>query len=175
MVLQWRKAMAAVLSVAAVGCWGTTVRMPTATEVAADMEHKRCGPDVENGSLNTIFNREAVMRFEPAYLSAQSCGGAGGGCYKRLAGAVITLKAMKGVTAGWLDRALECHSARRVLGRIPPDQIPNDPFWLPGRTVDIDVVATGPEFAATIRSLEVSDAQEILERAKAFVEGGPAR
>jgi hypothetical protein len=82
---------------------------------------------------------------------------------------------MKGVTAAWLDRALECHSARRVLGRIPPDQIPNDPFWLPGRTVDIDVVATGPEFAATIRSLEVSDAQEILERAKAFVEGGPAR
>jgi hypothetical protein len=76
----------------------------------------------------TVFNREAVMRFEPAYLSAQSCSGAGGGCYQP-----------------------------------------------PGRTVDIDVVSTGPEFAATLRSLEVSDAQEILERTKAFVEGGPGR
>jgi hypothetical protein len=41
--------------------------------------------------------------------------------------------------------------------------------------VDIDVVSAGPEFAATLRSPEVSDAQEILERTKAFVEGGPAR
>jgi hypothetical protein len=69
---------------------------------------------------------------------------------------------------------VERHNARRVLGRIPPDAIPNDPFWLPGRTVDIDVVSTGREFAATIRSLDSNDEQE-TDRAKAFVEGAQAR
>ncbi len=150
------------LSISGAAC-ATATRMPSVTDIAGEMEHQRCGPDVENGSLKAIWTGEAIVRYDPAYLASATCGAGAGGCYKRLAGAVITL------------RALECHSARRVLGKIPPDEIPNDPFWLPGKTVDIDVVSTGREFAATVRSFEVSDAQEILNRAKAFVEPGPAR
>ena len=162
------------LSIFGAAC-ATATRMPSVTDIAGEMEHQRCGPDVENGSLKAIWTGEAIVRYDPAYLASATCGAGAGGCYKRLAGAVITLKPIKGWTAEWLDRALECHSARRVLGKIPPDEIPNDPFWLPGKTVDIDVVSTGREFAATVRSFEVSDAQEILNRAKAFVEPGPAR
>jgi hypothetical protein len=164
----------AVLAVSLAGC-ASAQRMPTANEIASDMERKRCGPDVEEGALAPIFNKEAIQGWDSAYLAASTCGGGAGGCYKRLAGAVIVVKALQGFTAEWLDRALECHSARRVLGKIPPGDIPNDPFWLPGKTVDIDVVSTGGQFAATVRTLEPSDAQEIINRTKAFVEPGPAR
>jgi hypothetical protein len=60
-----------------------------------------------------------------------------------------------------------------VLGKIPPGDLPNDPFWLPGKTVDIDVVSTGAAFAATVRTLEPSDAQQIVNRTRAFLESGP--
>jgi hypothetical protein len=78
--------------------------------------------------------------------------------------------AVKGFTAEWLDRALECHSARRVLGRIPTTTLPDDPFWLPGRMVDIDVGATRAGFQVFIQGQTIKDAQEILSRANAFVE-----
>lgn len=159
------------LLVSLAGC-ASLQHMPTPSEVASDMERKRCGPDVDEATLEPIFDKHAIQGWETAYLSAQSCGAGGGGCYKRLAGAVIKIKAMQGFTAEWLDRALECHSARRVLGKIPPGD-PNDPFWLPGKTVDIDVVSTGAAFAATVRTLEPSDAQEIVNRTRAFVESGP--
>jgi hypothetical protein len=164
----------AALLVCAIACIASP-RVVTPKDVAAEVARKRCGSDIEESSLAPIFNKEAIVKYEPAYLSARSCGAGSGGCYKRLTGAVITIKAMKGFTAEFLDRVLECHSARRVLGAIAASEIPNDPFWLPGRTVDIDVISTGPEFAATIRSLDVTEAQEILDRAKAFIETGPAR
>jgi hypothetical protein len=77
---------------------------------------------------------------------------------------------VKGFTATWLDRALECHSARRVLGRIPAATLPNDPFWLPGRMVDIEVAATHAGLQVFIRRQNIKDAEEILARANAFVE-----
>jgi hypothetical protein len=156
------------------GC-ASVPQVPTAAGIAGDMERKRCGPDVDEAALASIFNKEAIQGWETAYLSAATCGGGAGGCYKRLAGVVITIKALKGFSAEWLDRALECHSARRVLGKIPPGDIPDDPFWLPGKTVDIDVVSIRAGFAATVRTLEPSDAQEIVNRTKTFVGSGPAR
>jgi hypothetical protein len=92
--------------------------MPTANDIASNMERKRCGPDVDEAALAPIFDK-------------------------------------------------------RVLGKIPPGDLPNDPFWLPGKTVDIDVVSTGAAFAATVRTLEPSDAQQIVDRTRAFLESGP--
>jgi hypothetical protein len=169
-----RRSLFAALFVSLAGC-APQPRMPTATELAGDTERRRCGPDVDESVLAPIFSKEAILGWDTAYLAAATCGGGAGGCYKRLAGAVIIIKALKGYSAEWLDRALECHSARRALGKIPPGDIPNDPFWLPGKTLDIDVVSTRGEFAATVRTLQPSDAQEIVNRTKAFVEAGTAR
>jgi hypothetical protein len=79
------------------------------------------------------------------------------------------VRALRGVTAEWLDRALECHSARRVLGRIPASDAPNDPFWLPGSVVDIDAESAKDRFVVDVRGATVREGQEILQRANAFV------
>jgi hypothetical protein len=158
------------LLVCSLGAGCAAVRARTALEKAQELERQRCGPDLELNGLAPILGGEAIEKWEPAYLATPSCGGGAGGCYKRLAGAVITLRALPGVTAEWLDRLLECYSALRLLGKFPAAEQPNDPFWLPGRTVDIDVTSTGKGFAVSIRSLDVGDAQQIQERTRAFVE-----
>ena len=160
------------LSVATTGCAsGVLARPRTALDDATEMEQKRCGPGIDETSLAPILTGKAIELVEPAYLAASASGGHGaGGNYKRLAGAVFSVRALKGFSAEWLDRALECHSARRVLGRIPASENPTDPFWVPGKSVDIDVQSTGPGFAVSVRSLDVAEAQEILSRAQAFFE-----
>jgi hypothetical protein len=161
------------LSIATPGCapGGVFARRRTAVDDATEMEQKRCGPGIDEAALAPILSGAAIEGVDPAYLAAPASGGHGaGGSYKRLAGAVFSVRALKGFSAEWLDRALECHSARRVLGRIPASENPTDPFWVPGKSVDIDVQSTGPGFAVSVRSLDVAEAQEILDRAQAFFE-----
>jgi hypothetical protein len=160
------------LSVATRGCAsGVPARLRTVLDDATAMEQKRCGPDIDEAALAPILTGEAIERVEPAYIAAAASGGHGaGGAYKRLTGAVFSVRALKAFSAEWLDRSLECHSARRLLGRIPAGENPTDPFWVPGKSVDIDVQSSGPGFAVSVRSLEVADAHEILARAQAFYE-----
>jgi hypothetical protein len=170
-VMESRLALAVLIgsSVAASGC--APVQPHTVLDDATAMEKKRCGPDVDETALAPILSGEAIERVEPAYIAAAASGGHGaGGAYKRLAGAVFSVRALRAFSAEWLDRSLECHSARRLLGRIPAGENPTDPFWLPGKAVDIDVQSSGPEFAVSVRSLEVADAQAILARAQSFFE-----
>lgn len=154
----------------AAGCATTPSAEPAhnPAEEAAAMERTRCGPDLDEAALAPVLNRQAIESVEPLYTREQS---GKSGNTSRLFGAVIRVRAIQGVTAEWLDRALECHSARRVLGRIPENAMPNDPFWLPGRMVDIDAQSARDGFQVAVRGYSVDDAQEILIRANAFVAG----
>jgi hypothetical protein len=146
------------------GCATIPVHEQTPDEAAAAMEQKRCASDVDDKSIAPVLTGAAVEHWAPAYSFTESMGSDG----KRLSGAVFTVRAIKGYTAEWLDRALECHSARRTLGRLPSAEEAKDPFWLPGRTVDIDVQSTGKDFRVSVRSTDVADANKIVARAKAF-------
>jgi len=131
------------------------------------MERARCGPDVGEATLAPVLQERAnIDSVSPLYADVPG-GKSGGGT--RLDGAVVRIRPIPGMTAEWLDRALECHSARRVLGRIPADVLPNDPFWLPGgRTVDIDAESARDGFQVAVRGSTVDDNKEILSRANAF-------
>jgi hypothetical protein len=160
----------------AVGCASTTAAEPAhnAAEEAAASERSRCGPDLDEAALAPVLSGQAIESVEPLYTRLQG-GKSGEG--SRLFGAVVRVRAIQGMTAEWLDRALECHSARRVLGRIPETMTPNDPFWLPGRMVDIDAQSARDGFQVAVRGFSVDDAQEILIRANAFLaskQPGPA-
>jgi hypothetical protein len=145
--------------------------MRPATEEAAEMERIRCTPDVDEASLAPLFTREAVISAEPLYTASSGFGSAAGGNYSQLIGAVVKLHALRGFTAEWLDRALECHSAHRLLGRDTSGALPaQDPFWLPGRTVAIEVSAGHDGFEVFVRGKNIRDSEEILARANAFVE-----
>lgn len=166
-MLAWAMATgAAATSIVFAGCATIPVHEQTADEAAAVMVQKRCAPDVDEKSIAPVLSGTAVEHWEPAYFFAATTGSDS----RRLSGAVFTVRAIKGYTAEWLDRALECHSARRTLGRIPSAEEAKDPFWLPGKAVDIDVQSTGKDFLVWVRSMDVADANKIVARAKAFTE-----
>jgi len=124
---------------------------------AAAAERSRCGPDLDETTLDPIFSHRAIESVEPLYARTNADHG---GSTQHLEGAVIYIRAIQGMTAEWLGRALECHSARRVLGKTPDEAIKNDPFWLPGRMVAIEARAMGPGFRVAIRGATADDAQE---------------
>jgi hypothetical protein len=140
-------------------------------EEAAAVERSRCGPDLDETTLEPIFSHRAIESAEPLYARTSTDRA---GPSARLQGAVIHVRAIQGMTVEWLDRALECHSARRVLGKIPEDVLRNDPFWLPGRMVDIDAQSAGHGFRVAVRGFTADDAQEILIRANAFAATSPS-
>jgi len=162
--------LAQVVLVALLGAGCATVSPavvpPNPADEARAMEHARCGPDIDDAALAPVLGGQAVDAVEPHYTRVQS-GMYGVGA--RLDGSVVHVRALQGMTAEWLDRALECHSARRVLGRVPDTMLPNDPFWLPGRMVDIDAQPARGGFVVAVRGSTLDDAQEILIRTNAFM------
>ena len=167
--LQVGAAAAVVLAAAGVvGCTLTDLNPPppqTPSDTAASIERTRCGPDVDDSRLVPLVSGSAVDSVEPLYTTPSGKSGP----ETRLYGAVIRIRASQGVTAEWLDRALECHGARLVLQHAPEDALVSDPFWLPGRMVDIDTASARDSFKVAVRGDTTDDAQEILIRANAYL------
>lgn len=93
---------------------------------------------------------------------------------QRTSGAVVTFRAVPGMTVEWLQRAVDCHLARNAaLGHMVPDMA-NCPLVPKG--VQARVSSTGTGFAVAIRSDDASTAGEILARAQRLrsASGGPA-
>jgi hypothetical protein len=132
-------------------------------EEAGFMESTRCGPEVNDSDLAPVLSGRAVQGVGPLYNTVEA---GKSGEESRLRGAVLTIGALPGVTAEWLDRELECHGARLTLGRITSS--PEDPFWLPGSSIDIDVRPGKDGFVVGVAGYSSSDARQIFDRAQAF-------
>lgn len=82
----------------------------------------------------------------------------------RTAGAVVTFRAVPGMTAEWLQRVVDCHLARNAaLGHQVPE-MPACPLVPKG--VSAKVKSTGNGFAVIVRSDDDATAREILARAE---------
>jgi hypothetical protein len=92
-----------------------------------------------------------------------------------MVGAVVTFRAVPGLTAEWLQRVVNCHLARNAaLGHVVPE-MPDCP--LVPRGVEARVSSAGEGFAVEIRSNEPKVAREVLARAQRLAPaapGGPA-
>jgi hypothetical protein len=137
------------------------VRSPA--DRAAFMESTRCATDDDEKSIAPVLSGSAVQGVQPLYNTLE---GSKSGVQAALRGATIKVAALPGVTSEWLDRALECHSAKVTLGHLPG--APDDPFWLPGSAVDIDVRSARDGFDVAITGYSSEDARQILDRANAF-------
>jgi hypothetical protein len=138
-------------------------------EEAAFMESTRCGPEVNDSDLAPVLSGQAVQAVGPLYATVEA---GKSGEESRLRGAVLTISALPGVTAEWLDRELECHGARVALGRAT--STPEDPFWLPGSSVDIDVRPGKDGFVVGVAGYSPVDARQIFDRAQAFAKAKKA-
>jgi hypothetical protein len=162
-------ALAAVLSAAlAAGC-GEPAKGPA--DQAAFTDRTRCGPEVTDSAIAPILDGKAVQQVEPLYSTFDSDKS---GETSKLRGAKITINALPGVTAEWLDRELECHNARVTLGQTQPT--PNDPFWISGAMLDIDVRPAKDGFVIGVAAFSPADAKQILDLAQAFAKAkaGPS-
>jgi hypothetical protein len=130
------------------------------------MERTRCGADDDEKAVAPVLGGSAVQGVQPLYSAVE---GSKNGLQAVLRGATVTIAALPGMTAEWLDRALECHSARVMLGEVAGAA--DDPFWLPGSSVDIDVRSAKDGFDAAITGYSSEDARKIFDRANAFARG----
>jgi len=133
------------------------------------MEKTRC-TEADDQTLAPVLSGSAVISAQPLYSNAGSSGK--NGPQPELRGATLSVSALSGMTPEWLDRALECHSARVVLGRVQASA--NDPFWLPDSSVDIDVRPAKDSFDVAVSAYSADDARKILDRATAFARTKPA-
>lgn len=154
-----------------VGCADSSAPAKSPVDQASEVDRARCSKEVDENALQPVLSGTAIEAVEPLYGNIENVKV---GPESELQGAMIRVRPVPGMTAEWLDRALECHSARRVLGKIAPNELPNDPFWLPGRTVDIDAESARDGFTVAVRGASPTDGREILERANAFRAAGPS-
>ncbi|HEY8072589.1 MAG TPA: hypothetical protein VIF62_00725, partial [Labilithrix sp.] len=122
------------------------------------IEPKCRGVDEQSVSSSSV-----VEQVEPSY--ARIPGGPNANEF-RLRGVRIHLRPMPGATRETLVRALECHEALVVLGRVAAAS--DDPYAVPGRWLSIDVTSVGDGFVALVESDDHEAAAEALERAKRF-------
>ena len=82
---------------------------------------------------------------------------------------------VRGETAEWLARALECHGAQQVMLHASSAPTTSVPFFLPESMVQIDVASAGDGYRVTVSSTSLAEANEILGRAQALTRDRPER
>lgn len=81
-----------------------------------------------------------------------------------LVGAVVTVRAVEGLTTEWLQRVSDCHLARNAAVGHDMPEMPDCPLVPKGAAVN--VTSTGTGFAVAIRSEDDAAAADILARAR---------
>ena len=120
-------------------------------------------PD-EDRDMSPFAHREDIASVEPLNVSV----GGPKAASVRAEGAVITFRAVPGMTAQWLQRVLDCHLARNAaLGHDAPEMAycPLVP-----KSVTARVTQTQTGFSVAVRSEDPDAAREILRRSHALVE-----
>jgi hypothetical protein len=135
----------------------------TAADQYAFVERTRCMPEDDDKQLAPVLSGEAVAGVRPLYSNVEA---SKSGLQAELRGARLTVRALPGVTPEWLDRALECHGAKAMLGHVTPPA--NDPFFVPNAFVDVDVFSEKDGFEVQVIAYSPADAKQVLDRANAF-------
>jgi hypothetical protein len=129
----------------------------------------RCTGYADDAAVAEILNGHAVENVTPLYS-----GGVSKTSNARLIGAAFYVRPAAGETAEWLNRAIECHSARQTADRSASRAGTNDPFFLPASSVQIRVQSAGDTFRIDVEGRTSEDARAILARASAFVRSSGA-
>jgi hypothetical protein len=138
-----------------------TIRDPRAE--AAENEKKACPSDV--GHPEGLFDPASVVSVEPIYSTMRS---GRSGYATNIVGAKLSLRPLPGVTREEIERALVCHNARRELGRKDEPEIVDDPYWVPGKAIEISVELERGAMSVEVKGATFETSQEILRRANAF-------
>lgn len=129
---------------------GTTLESPASAM-------PQCTPEVlEDGSLihGQVYDAKPIEK-KPAHIKAL--------LPKRTMGAKLYVRAEKGVTPAYLQRAAECHAKSRT---IPSYQ--HDPLRVDGNIKSIRVYSAGGSFVLSVVADNPGTGRQIWKRAKAL-------
>lgn len=146
------------MGVASTACSST----PQLNVRAADVARLQCGPGAR--SQDGLVGSMAVVRVEPLYSHVRSFNSA----EERVNGVKLLVQPPNGLGTEQMEGILQCHSARVLLGQLDAARVPNDPFWLPERWINIDVQPALDSFAISVSADTVPDNLEVLGRATRF-------
>jgi hypothetical protein len=83
---------------------------------------------------------------------------------ERTAGAIVTFRAVPGMTAEWLQRVVDCHLARNAALGHTDDEMPYCPLVPKGARATVS--STGSGFQVAVRGADAASAQALLTRAE---------
>jgi hypothetical protein len=113
-------------------------------------------------SAGDALSPSIIESVQAAYMHINQ--GAGGDL--RLHGVNLHMRPTVDMPVGVLQRALACHEAAVTLGSSPA--LPEDPYFLPGSWLEIDVSPTNMGLMAAVLTDSPDDARRVLERAHKF-------
>jgi hypothetical protein len=133
-----------------------------AAQALVTAEAQACaGLSDDDRDMSPFHHKEDIADVKPAMMHMQ-----GKRAADMMDGAVVTFRAVPGLTAEWLQRIVDCHIARNnALGNDVPE-MPYCPLVPKGVTAK--VTSAGAGFDVTIESQDPKTAQEVLRRAQAL-------
>jgi hypothetical protein len=137
-----------------------------AGQALRDAEARACAgiPDVDR-DMSPFDHREDISGVTPYNAPAPGAAGVKQQVTK-LEGAVVTFRAVPGMTAEWLQRVVDCHVARNASMGFNMPEMATCPLSVKGAKAKVG--STGNGFAVTVESDDSGSAQEILRRAQAL-------
>ena len=135
-----------------------------AAKALRDAEAQACaGLSDADRDMSPFHHRADILSVEPLLSKAVSSRDQ----YTKREGAIVTFRAVPGLTAEWLQRIVDCHVARNAaLGNDVPE-MPYCPLVPKGVHATVSSVRGG--FAIAIRADDVGGAEDVLRRANALV------
>jgi hypothetical protein len=136
-----------------------------ASQALRDAEARACaGIDDEDRDVSPFARREDIVSVEPLTTPSGPKGNGTGAL-----GAVVTFRAVPGLTQQWLQREIDCHVARNAAMGHEAPEMATCPLQPKG--VQADVTPTRDGFAVAIRASDAGAAREVLRRAEALRAG----
>lgn len=137
-----------------------------ASQALRDAESWACtGISDDDRDVSPFHHAEDIVSVEPATVHIS-----GKQPRDTTVGAVVTFRAVPGMTSEWLQRVVDCHLARNnALGNVVPE-MPYCPLVPKGITATVS--STGAGFAVRIESQDPNTAAEVLRRAQSLKNSG---
>jgi len=130
----------------------------------AQAESQSCiGIDAEDRDMSPFDHREDISSVAPFERTVTR----GKNAMQSPAGAIVTFRAVPGLTAEWLQHEINCHLARAAAMGFSMPEMAYCPLMLKG--VKATVASAGDGFAVTVESEDPPTAKEVLTRAQALV------